>query len=130
MPFLGLHREHQQRFYPITGCQMKYYSFGVHLDFRKNITPSQMLSFAPFMYRKNVYSAKNGLLKVSNKYLNDWLIQDYNFIVSNATTLGATIRYDFKLKKLPTLFLETRGQLENIQKKNNIYLNVGVGILF
>ena len=120
----------EQRINPYSGQKFDYSIVGLIVDYKHKIANNQVLTFRPFFDIKSVTSSKNALTTIDLSFLNNWINQDYNYLASDIQTLGASLRYDIKVEKIPAFFVETGFSNSRIQSKNNNFSTVMVGITF
>ncbi|HAD78231.1 MAG TPA: hypothetical protein DCF99_00715 [Flavobacteriaceae bacterium] len=120
----------EQRINPYSGQKIEYSIIGLIVDYKHKIANNQALTFRPFLDIKSVTSSKNALATIDLSFLNNWINQDYNYLASDIQTIGASLRYDIKVEKIPALFVETGFSNSRIQSKNNNFSTVMVGITF
>ncbi len=130
VPYFSYQEIKEQRLFPYSGQKFEYNVFGAKVNYLQKLTNDQTISFEPFIDYKSVISAKNALTSANTSSMNDWLIHDFNYLSSDITTIGANLRYDLKLDKLPTFFINGSFIQSNIQSKYNNYSSVSLGITF
>lgn len=129
-PFFGYEEIKERNLYPNSGQKFEYSYFGLNANYRQQINNTQMISFEPYFSKRMVNTSINALTVLGNQAINSWLLQDYQFQASDITTFGASLRYDFKLEKLPAFFVSAEYQSQSIQKKNNNFVGASIGITF
>lgn len=129
-PFYGYEEIKERRLYPNSGQKFEYSYFGINADYKQQIKENQVLSFQPYFSKRVVNKSINALTATGNAAVDEWIFQDYLFQASDITTLGASLRYDFKLKKLPAFFVSAQYQSQKIQEKNNNFAGASIGITF
>ncbi|GGF02000.1 hypothetical protein SAMN05443634_103165 [Chishuiella changwenlii] len=130
IPYYSFQEITEQRVYPNSGQKFQYNNIGASIDYVQQIATNQTLSFRPFFDYKSVSSAKNALSRPNEASINTWILNDFNYLASDITTIGANLRYDIKLEKLPTMFVSGNFIQSKIQSKNNNYSSLSVGIIF
>ncbi len=130
MPYARLENVKEQRLFPYSGQKFDYTTIGFMLDYKHKLRNNQAITFRPFIEKRSVTSSKNVLTSTANPAINNWINQEFYYLASDRTTLGANIRYDVKLNKIPALFLETGFSQDKIQSKNNNYSSLSLGITF
>lgn len=130
IPYYGFLETKEQRIFPNSGQKFEYNIIGASVDYVQQLAKNQTLSFQPFFDYKSVSSAKNVLSRPNVASINTWIINDFNYLASDITTIGANLRYDIRLEKLPTLYVNGSFAQSKIQSKNNNYSSVSVGITF
>lgn len=130
VPYFSYQEIKEQRLFPYSGQKFQYNVFGAKVNYLQKLTNNQTISFESFIDYKSVISAKNLLASANASSINDWLIQDFNYLSSDIKTIGANLRYDLKLDKLPTFFINGSFIQSNIQSKYNNYSSVSLGITF
>ena len=88
------------------------------------------MTVQPYFSQRVVGKNFNALTTTGNAAVNEWILQDYMYQASDMTTLGASVRYDFKLQKLPAFFVGVQYQSQKIQKENNNFVSASIGITF
>lgn len=130
IPFINYNEIIDRRIYPFSGQKYDSFNFGIDANFQKELKSNQVISFKPqFSYRK-MNNAVNALDVSLRPSIASWVLQDYAFLTSDATTYGATLRYDIKLEKLPASFISGQWVGQSIQEKNNNFAAVSLGITF
>ncbi|WP_123942887.1 DUF6850 family outer membrane beta-barrel protein [Chryseobacterium sp. G0186] len=129
-PFFAYEEIKERRLYPNSGQKFVYSYFGINADYKQQIKENQVLTVQPYFSKRIVNKTIYALTTVGNTAVDAWILEDYNFQASDITTLGASVRYDFKLEKLPAFFVGAQYQSQNIQKKNNNFICVRIGITF
>lgn len=129
-PYYNYQKTTEQRILPYSGQKFEYNTIGVTIDYTHKIAKNQIVSFHPFFDYKSVISAKNALSTNAVNAINNWIIEDFNYLSSDITTIGANLRYDLKLEKLPAFFVSGSFIQSKIQSKNNNYSSVSLGITF
>ncbi|MGV0937286.1 DUF6850 family outer membrane beta-barrel protein [Empedobacter falsenii] len=130
LPYFRMQEIKEQRINPYSGQKIEYSIIGLIVDYKHKIANNQALTFRPFLDIKSVTSSKNALATIDLSFLNNWINQDYNYLASDIQTIGASLRYDIKVEKIPALFVETGFSNSRIQSKNNNFSTVMVGITF
>lgn len=130
IPYYGFQEVTEQRAFPYSGQKFKYNILGASLDYVQELAKNQTLSFQPFFNYKSVSSAKNALTKPNLATINTWIVNDFNYLSSDITTIGANLRYDIKLEKLPTFYINGSFIQSKIQSKNNNFSSLSLGITF
>ncbi|PQA95680.1 hypothetical protein B0A69_04710 [Chryseobacterium shigense] len=130
IPFFGHEEIKERRLYPDAGQKFVYSYFGINADVKKQIKDNQVLTFQPYFSKRTVSKSINALTATANAEVNAWLLQDFNFQASDISTYGASLRYDFKLEKLPAFFVSAQYQTQKLQKKNNNFAGASIGITF
>lgn len=129
-PFFGYEEIKERRLYPNSGQKFEYSHFGINADYKQQIKENQVLSFQPYFSKRVVNKSINALTSTGNAAVDAWIFQDYQFQSSDITTVGASLRYDLKLEKLPAFFVSAEYQSQKIQEKNNNFVGVNIGITF
>lgn len=129
-PYYRLQEIKEQRINPYSGQNFEYSIFGLMVDYKQQLSDNQAITFRPFFDIKSVSTSKNVLATTNLPNINNWINQDYNYLASDVKTIGASLRYDVKLEKIPALFIETGFSQAKIQSKNNNFSTVSVGITF
>ncbi|ANF51399.1 hypothetical protein A0O34_13150 [Chryseobacterium glaciei] len=129
-PFYGYEEIKERRLYPNAGQKFEYSYFGINADYKQEIKENQALSFQPYFSKRVVNKSINALASTGNAAVDVWVLQDYIFQASDITTVGASLRYDLKLEKLPAFFVSAEYQSQKIQKKNNNFVGASIGITF
>ncbi|MEN4759115.1 DUF6850 family outer membrane beta-barrel protein [Chryseobacterium sp. C39-AII1] len=129
-PFYGYEEIKEQRLYPNAGQKFEYSYFGLNADYKQQIKENQVLTFQPYFSKRVVNKSINALASTGTASVNEWILQDYQFQASDISTFGASLRYDFKLEKLPAFFVNAEYQSQKIQKKNNNFVGASIGITF
>ncbi|MCW3160031.1 DUF6850 family outer membrane beta-barrel protein [Chryseobacterium oryctis] len=129
-PFFGYEEIKERRLYPIAGQKFVYSYFGINADYKQQIKENQVLTFQPYFAKRRVSKSINALSSTGNMAVDEWVLQDYNYQASDITTFGGSLRYDFKLEKLPAFFVYAEYQSQKIQKKNNNFVGASIGITF
>lgn len=129
-PFFGYEEIKERRLYPNSGQKFEYSYFGINADYKQQIKENQILTFQPYFSKRVVNKSINALSSAFNAAVDEWVLQDYAFQASDITTTGASLRYDFKLEKLPAFFVSAQYQTQKIQKKNNNFVGASIGITF
>lgn len=130
IPYYGFQEVTEQRAFPYSGQKFKYNILGVSLDYVQELAKNQTLSFQPFFDYKSVSSAKNALTRPNLASINTWIVNDFNYLSSDITTIGANLRYDIKLENLPTFYINGSFIQSKIQSKNNNFSSLSLGITF
>ncbi|MBP2619423.1 DUF6850 family outer membrane beta-barrel protein [Chryseobacterium jejuense] len=130
VPFFGYEEVKERRLYPNSGQKFVYSYFGVNADYKQQVNNNQMFTFQPYFYKRMVNQSINALNTTGNAAVNEWVLQDYMFQASEITTFGMVLRYDFKLDKLPALFVTAQYQTQKIQNTNNNFAGASIGITF
>ena len=129
-PYYRLQEIKEQRLFPYSGQKFEYSIFGLLVDYKQKISDNQAIIFRPFFDIKSVSSAKNVLTTNNLPTITNWINQDYNYLASDVKTIGASLRYDVKLQKIPAIFVEAGINQAKIQSKNNNFSTLMVGITF
>lgn len=129
-PFFAYEEIKEKRLYPAAGQKFVYYYVGMNIDYKQQIKENQILTIQPYFSQRQIQKTINALTETGNIGVDEWILQDYNFQASSMTTFGASVRYDFKLTKLPAFFVNIQYQSQNIQKKNNNFIGTSIGITF
>lgn len=129
-PFYGYEEIKERRLYPNTGQKFEYSYFGINADYKQEIKGNQVLSFQPYFSKRVINKSINALSTTGNAAVDGWILQDYQFQSSDITTIGASLRYDLKLEKLPAFFVSAEYQSQKIQEKNNNFVGASIGITF
>ena len=129
-PYYRLQEIKEQRLFPYSGQKFEYSIFGLLVDYKQKISDNQAITFRPFFDIKSVSSAKNVLTTNNLPTITNWINQDYNYLASDVKTIGASLRYDVKLQKIPAIFVEAGINQAKIQSKNNNFSTLMVGITF
>lgn len=129
-PFFGYEEMKERRLYPNSGQKFVYSYFGINFDYKQQIKENQILSIQPYFSQRMVNKSINAIASTGNAAVDEWLLQDYNFQASDIFTVGTSLRYDFKLEKLPAFFVSAEYQSQKIQKKNNNFVGATLGITF
>ncbi|KMQ61278.1 hypothetical protein ACM39_17835 [Chryseobacterium sp. FH2] len=129
-PFYGYEEIKERRLYPNAGQKFVYSYFGLNVDYKQQINENQVLTFQPYFSKRAVNKSINALTATGNVSVDEWILQDNNFQASDITTFGTSLRYDFKLEKLPAFFVSAQYQSQKIQKKNNNFAGASIGITF
>jgi len=129
-PFYGYEDIKERRLYPNAGQKFEYSYFGINADYKQQIKENQVLSFQPYFSKRVVNKSINALVATGNAAVDTWVFQDYQFQTSDITTVGASLRYDLKLEKLPAFFVSAEYQSQKIQEKNNNFVGASIGITF
>ncbi len=129
-PFYGYEEIKERRLYPDAGQKFEYSYFGLNVDYKQQIKENQVLTFQPYFSKRVVNKSINALASTGTASVNEWILQDYQFQASDISTFGASLRYDFKLEKLPAFFVNAEYQSQKIQKKNNNFVGASIGITF
>lgn len=129
-PFINYNEIIDRRIYPFSGQKYDAFTFGIDTNFQKELSINQAISFKPQFSHRKMNNAINALDTNLRSSIVDWIIQDYSFLTSNSTTYGASLRYDIKLKKLPTFFVSGQWMGQTIQEKNNNFVGASLGITF
>lgn len=129
-PFFAFEEIKERRLYPSAGQKFTYSYFGINADYKQQIKENQILTLQPYFSKRVVGKAVNALVPSGYSSVDAWLLEDYIFQTSDITTFGTSVRYDFKLKKLPAFFVEVHYQSQKIQKKNNNFTGASIGITF
>ncbi len=130
VPFFGYQEVKERRLYPNSGQKFVYSYFGINIDYKQQIKENQILTIQPYFSQRMVNKTINAIANTGNAAIDEWLLQDYNFQASDIFTLGTSLRYDFKLEKLPAFFVSVEYQSQKIQKKNNNFVGATLGITF
>ena len=130
IPFFGYEEIKERRLYPNSGQKFTYSYFGLNADYKQQVNNNQVFTFQPYFYKRVVNQSINALGTTSNAAVDEWVLQDYMFQASDITALGASVRYDFKLNKLPAFFVSAQYQTQKIQEKNNNFVGASIGITF
>lgn len=130
MPFFGYEEIKERRLYPNSGQKFEYSYFGINVDYKQQIKENQVVSFQPYFSKRVVNKSINAITPTGNASVDEWVLQDYQFQASDITTVGASLRYDFTLQKLPAFFVSAQYQTQKIQEKNNNFVGASVGITF
>ncbi|WP_106914750.1 DUF6850 family outer membrane beta-barrel protein [Chryseobacterium aurantiacum] len=129
-PFFAYEEIKERRLYPAAGQKFIYSYFGINVDYKQQIKDNQVLTVQPYFSQRVVGKNFNALTTSGNAAVNEWILQDYIYQASDMTTWGASVRYDFKLPKLPAFFVGAQYQSQKIQKKNNNFVGASIGITF
>lgn len=129
-PFFAYEETKERRLYPAAGQKFVYYYWGINADYKQQMKENQILTIQPYFSQRQVQKTANALTSTGNIAVDEWILQDYNFQTSDITTLGASVRYDFKLKKFPAFFIGAQYQVQKIQKKSNNFAAASIGITF
>ncbi|MEI7487574.1 MAG: DUF6850 family outer membrane beta-barrel protein [Chryseobacterium sp.] len=129
-PFYGYEEIKERRLYPNAGQKFEYSYFGINADYKQQIKENQVLSFQPYFSKRVVNKSITALSTTGNAAVDAWVLQDYQFQASDITTVGASLRYDVKLEKLPAFFVSAEYQSQKIQEKNNNFAGASIGITF
>lgn len=130
VPFFGYEEIKERRLYPNSGQKFTYSYFGLNADYKQQINNNQAFTFQPYFYKRIVNQSINALNTTGNAAVDEWVLQDYIFQASDITTLGASVRYDFKLDKLPAFFVSAQYQTQKVQENNNNFVGASIGITF
>ncbi|WP_333660926.1 DUF6850 family outer membrane beta-barrel protein [Chishuiella changwenlii] len=130
IPYYSFQEITERRVYPNSGQKFQYNNIGASIDYVQQIAKNQTISFQPFFDYKSVSSAKNALSRPNEASINTWILNDFNYLASDITTIGVNLRYDIKLEKLPAIFVNGNLIQSKIQSKNNNYSSLSVGITF
>lgn len=130
IPYYRLNEIKEQRINPYSGQKFEYSIVGLIMDYKQQLNNNQIITFRPFFDIKSVSSSKNILATNSLPSINNWINQDYNYLASEIKTIGASLRYDFKLEKIPAVYIEAGVSQAKIQSKNNNFSTILVGITF
>ncbi len=129
-PFVCFEEVKERNLYPNSGQKFEYSSFGMTADYRLSIHSNQIISLQPYFSKRIVNKSINALISMANQEINDWILHDYLFQASDITNFGTSVRYDIKLEKLPAFFVLAEYQTQKIQKKNNNFTSISLGITF
>ncbi len=130
MPFIYYQEVTDRRIYPFSGQKYDSYTFGLDLDLKLEINKDQVLTFRPYYAFRNVNKAINALdTNVSSGKL-EWIYDDFEILTSDITTVGALLRYDLKIQKLPSFFVSGHWITNRIKEKNNNFASLSFGITF
>lgn len=129
-PFYGYEEIKERRLYPNAGQKFTYSYIGLNIDYKQQIKENQILTLQPYFSKRIANKSVNALVATGNNAVDAWILQDYTFQASDMILLGTSLRYDFALKKLPSFFVSTQYQLQNIQKNNNHFIGASIGITF
>ncbi|KFF23089.1 DUF6850 family outer membrane beta-barrel protein [Chryseobacterium sp. JM1] len=130
IPFFGREEIKERRLFPDAGQKFIYSYFGINADLKQQINDRQMVTFQPYFSTRRVSKSINALATTPNAGVDEWMLHDFNFQASDITTFGASVRYDFKLEKLPAFFASVQYQSQKIQGKNNNFAGGSIGITF
>ncbi|WDF48282.1 hypothetical protein PQ459_07335 [Chryseobacterium sp. KACC 21268] len=130
IPFFSHQEVTDRRIYPFSGQKYDSYTFGLDLDLKLEINKKQVLTFRPNYAFRNVNKAINALdTNVSSGKL-EWIYDDFTILTSEITTVGALLRYDVKIQKLPSFFVSGQWITNRIKEKNNNFAVLSLGITF
>lgn len=130
MPFIYYQEVTDRRIYPFSGQKYDSYTFGLDLDLKLEINKDQVLTLRPNYAFRNVNKAINALdTNVSSGKL-EWIYDDFEILTSDITTVGALLRYDLKIHKLPSFFVSGHWITNRIKEKNNNFATLSFGITF
>lgn len=130
IPFLSYQEVTDRRIYPFSGQKYDSYTLGLDLDLKLEINKNQVLTFQPNYAFRNVNKAINALdTNVSSGKL-EWIYDDFTILTSDITTVGAMLRYDLKILKLPSFFVSGQWTTTRIKEKNNNFVGLSLGITF
>lgn len=130
IPFFSYQETTDRRIYPFTGQKYDSYTIGLEANYQQELSNNQMLSFKPYFSKRTVNKAINALSMDINPTMGAWILQDFQYLTSDNTTFGASLRYDIKLEKLPALFINGQYMTTKIQEKNNNFVQLSLGITF
>ncbi len=130
IPFFSYQEVTDRRIYPFSGQKYDSYTFGIDLDLKLEINKNQVLTFQPNYAYRNVNKAINALDSNVTSGKLEWILDDFTILTSDVTTVGAQLRYDFKLKKLPSFFVSGQWMANRIKEKNNNFATLSLGITF
>jgi len=120
----------EKRLRPFNGIKWTSYTYGVNADLRLNIKKNYIVSLQPFVSYKSINNRDEILSLGNNQSINEWVENEYAFLASNVTQFGTSLRFDFKVKEIPTIFAAIDWQNAKILNKNNQYLGVKLGVTF
>lgn len=130
IPFFSYQEVTDRRVYPFSGQKYDAYTFGLDLDLKLEIKKNQVLTFRPNYEYRSVNKAINALdTNVSSGKL-EWILDDFDILTSDIATVGALVRYDFKIQKLPSFFISGEWITKTIKEKNNNFTTLSLGITF
>lgn len=130
VPFFSYQEITERRIYPFSGQKYDAYTLGLDLDLKVEIKKNQILTFKPNYSYRNINKAINALDTNLRPALIDWINQDYSLLTSDIFTMGAIVRYDFTIQKLPSFFISGQWITTTIKEKNNNFGALSLGITF
>lgn len=120
----------EQRMYPFSGQKFESYTLGIDAFYIQEIADNQLISLSGNFSTKKIIKSTNALSTDLRESIMDWLMSDYNYLASDAISLGASLRYDLKFQKLPAFYIQAGWQQFQLQKKNNNFTQLILGITF
>ena len=129
-PYLAYHETIERRIYPFSGQKYDALIVGIDAQFQKEIKENQVLTIQPTFSYRLTQDSTNALDLNQRDAFNQWILSDYNYLTSDVLTAGATLRYDIKLNKIPSLFIAGTWITQRILNQNNNYASASLGITF
>ena len=130
MPFIYYLEVTDRRIYPFSGQKYDSYTFGLDLDLKLEINKDQVLTLRPNYAFRNVNKAINALDNNVSSGKLEWIYDDFEILTSDITTVGALLRYDLKIQKLPSFFVSGHWITNRMKEKNNNFATLSFGITF
>lgn len=129
-PYVTYHETIERRIYPFSGQKYDALTFGADVQFLKEIKDNQSITIKPtFSYR--MIQNNTNILDLNNRpAVNNWILNDYHYLTSDVITAGATLRYDVKLNKIPSVFISGTWLTQKILKENNNFITLSLGMTF
>lgn len=130
MPFTNYEQFVEKRIGPFNGQKWNSILIGLKTDLRYQINEQHVLSVKPvFSYKK--VTNKDAIFSEDYKQsIKDLVLSEHNYLSSNISEFGATIRYDFELKNFPKLFISADYFNTTILEQNNQFLSFNIGVIF
>lgn len=130
MPFINYEEYDERRLRPLNGQKWKSLTLGIAADFKAELSKQNSITIQPYFSHKTVNNKDYLFDTTGNEAIRDWVLNDYNYLSSDVTTLGATFRYDIKMNKVPGLFVSFNWENNQILKQNNNYTSLQLGVIF
>lgn len=129
-PFADYQEYDERRLRPNNGQKWKSLTIGIAADFRTEVAKQHVISLQPFFAQKTVSNQDYLFDTAQSNSISNWVWNDYNYLSSDITSFGATLRYDLKLPKIPGIFTAINWQNNKILNQNNTFTTIQLGLLF
>ena len=130
IPFINYEKFVEKRLEPFNGQKWTSILIGLQSDVRYQINDQNVISVKPFFSHKNVLD-KTAIFSDNYKQsIQDFVQSEYDYLSSNVTQFGTTIRYDLIQKNIPGLFISADIYNSKILNQNNQFLSLKLGVIF
>ncbi|WP_225542324.1 DUF6850 family outer membrane beta-barrel protein [Empedobacter stercoris] len=130
IPFANYEQFVEKRIGPFNGQKWNSILIGLKTDLKYQINEQHVLSVKPVFSYKKVTNKDAVFSEDYKQSIKDLVLSEYNYLSSNISEFGATIRYDFELKNLPKLFISADYLNTTILEQNNQFLSFNIGVIF